>query len=87
MSCRQLLPPMTDRLQSGTQARRPIQGLRWWIGGLLFTSTVINYLDRQTLSLLAPFLKIQYHWTNSDYANLLMVFASHMPSDKRHLAV
>ena len=43
---------MTDRVQSGTQTRRPIQGLRWWIGGLLFTSTVINYLDRQTPSLL-----------------------------------
>ena len=35
--------------------RRAIPALRWWIGGLLFASTVINYLDRQTLSLLAPF--------------------------------
>jgi len=40
----------------------------------LFASTVINYLDRQTLSLLAPFLKITYHWTNSDYANLVIGF-------------
>jgi hypothetical protein len=24
--------------------------LRWQIGGLLFLSTVINYIDRQTLS-------------------------------------
>ncbi len=38
----------------------PIRNLRWWIGGLLFTSTVINYLDRQTLSTLAPFLKEDY---------------------------
>ena len=53
---------------------QPIPGLRWWIVGLLFASTVINYLDRQTLSLLAPFLKAQYHWTNSDYANLLIGF-------------
>ena len=37
-------------------SRRPISNLRWWIGGLLFASTVINYLDRQTLSVLAPFL-------------------------------
>jgi hypothetical protein len=43
--------------------------LRWWIGGLLFASTVINYIDRQTLSLLAPYLKLEYHRTNSDYAN------------------
>lgn len=55
-------------------ARRPISNLRWWIGGILFASTVINYLDRQTLSLLAPFLKLEYHWTNTDYANLVIGF-------------
>jgi ACS family hexuronate transporter-like MFS transporter len=55
-------------------ASKPIPSLRWWIGGLLFASTVINYIDRQTLSLLSPYLKIQYHWTNSDYANLAIAF-------------
>jgi MFS transporter, ACS family, hexuronate transporter len=55
-------------------ARKPIRSLRWWIGGVLFASTVINYMDRQTLSLLAPYLKLQFHWTNSDYANLLIAF-------------
>jgi ACS family hexuronate transporter-like MFS transporter len=53
---------------------RPISSLRWWIGGLLFASTVINYIDRQTLSLLAPYLKLEYHWTNSDYANIAIAF-------------
>jgi MFS transporter, ACS family, aldohexuronate transporter len=52
----------------------PIPALRWWIGGLLFASTVINYVDRQTLSLLAPYLKLQYHWTNSDYADIVIGF-------------
>src|SRR5579871_5476529 len=56
------------------KAPRPIPSLRWWIGGLLFASTVINYIDRQTLSLLAPYLKLEYHWTNSDYANLAIAF-------------
>jgi ACS family hexuronate transporter-like MFS transporter len=55
-------------------ARRPIKNLRWWIGGVLFASTVINYLDRQTLSLLAPYLKVEYHWTNTDYANIVIAF-------------
>lgn len=41
---------------------------------MLFASTVINYIDRQTLSLLAPSLKVQYHWTNSDYANIAIAF-------------
>ena len=53
---------------------KPIRSLRWWIAGLLFASTVINYIDRQTLSLLAPFLKLDYHWTNSDYANIAIAF-------------
>jgi MFS transporter, ACS family, hexuronate transporter len=53
---------------------RPIPSLRWWIGALLFASTVINYIDRQTLSLLAPYLKQDYHWTNTDYANLVIAF-------------
>jgi hypothetical protein len=44
---------------------RPIPSLRWWIGGLLLASTIINYIDRQTLSALAPYLKQEYHWTNT----------------------
>jgi ACS family hexuronate transporter-like MFS transporter len=52
----------------------PIRHLRWRIGMLLFVSTVINYLDRQTLSNLAPFLKRDYGWTNTDYANLVIAF-------------
>ena len=62
---------------AGTGERRglrPISNLRWWIGGVLFASTVINYLDRQTLSLLAPYLKVEYHWTNTDYANIVIGF-------------
>ncbi len=53
---------------------RPIRHLRWYIGGLLFLSTVINYIDRQTLSVLAPTLKTEFHWTNSDYALVVIAF-------------
>jgi len=53
---------------------RPIPHLRWWIGGLLFASTVINYLDRQTLSVLAPYLKQQYHWNNQNFAEIVIAF-------------
>ena len=62
-------------VEQATAARvRPIRALRWWIGGILFASTVINYIDRQTLSILAPFLKQDYHWTNTDYANIAIAF-------------
>src|SRR5687767_15945587 len=54
--------------------KRPIRRLRWYIGGLLFLSTVINYIDRQTLSVLAPYLKVEYEWTNSDFALVLIAF-------------
>jgi ACS family hexuronate transporter-like MFS transporter len=51
-----------------------IPSLRWWIGGILFASTVINYIDRQTLSNLAPYLKKEYHWSNTDYAHIAIAF-------------
>ena len=63
-----------ERTKWAPEMPRPIGNLRWWIGGLLFASTVINYIDRQTLSLLSPYLKLQYHWTNSDYAYLAVAF-------------
>ncbi len=60
--------------QMNSAHRRPIPFLRWWIGGILFASTVINYIDRQTLSILAPYLKQDYRWTNVDYANIAIAF-------------
>jgi len=41
---------------------------------LLFASTVINYLDRQTLSVLAPYLKQQYQWNNQNFATIVIAF-------------
>ena len=52
----------------------PIPYLRWWIAGLLFLSTVINYIDRQTLSVLAPVLRQELGITDSQYANILTAF-------------
>jgi ACS family hexuronate transporter-like MFS transporter len=60
--------------QSSPSPSRPIAHLRWWICGLLFASTVINYIDRQTFSVLGPYLKQGYHWTNTDYAFLWIGF-------------
>src|SRR3954468_8165722 len=54
--------------------RGPAGRLRWWIGGLLFASTVINYIDRQTLSVLAPYLKTEFSWNNSDWALVVISF-------------
>src|SRR6266705_4344854 len=53
---------------------RSIPRLRWWIGGMLFAMTVINYIDRQTINVLAPILKKERQWSNSDFALLLIAF-------------
>jgi len=66
--------PRTFSTPAGPSGRRAIPSLRWWIAGLLFLSTVINYIDRQALSLLAPYFKQDYHWTNADYANIVVAF-------------
>ncbi|MBF4471510.1 MFS transporter [Flavobacterium sp. HJJ] len=47
---------------------------RWTICGLLFFATTVNYLDRQVLSLLAPSLSEEFHWSNSDYADITAIF-------------
>ncbi|MEP7366714.1 MAG: MFS transporter [Acidobacteriota bacterium] len=47
---------------------------RWWIVGLLFLSTVINYIDRQTLSVLAPLIKVEQGWNNQDFGLIVISF-------------
>ena len=56
-------------------SRRAATGrLRWYIATLLFLSTVVNYIDRQTLSVLAPHLKTEFGWTNADFAWIVIAF-------------
>ena len=47
---------------------------RWIICGLVFFATTINYLDRAVISLLKAPLTIEYKWTETDYANIVIVF-------------
>jgi MFS transporter, ACS family, hexuronate transporter len=51
-----------------------LPNLRWWIAGLLFLSTVINYIDRQTLSVLAPVLTNELGISPVAYSNILSAF-------------
>ena len=48
--------------------------VRWWIVWTLFFSTVINYISRQTFSVLAPMISAQYHLTHTDLAKILGAF-------------
>jgi len=47
---------------------------RWLMISLAFWATVINYLDRQTLSVAAPVLREQFHMTNTAYSRVLFGF-------------
>lgn len=54
--------------------RSPATQVRWTIAALLFASTVINYIDRQSLSVLAPYLKSDFHWSNQQFAWIVISF-------------
>ncbi|HYU77396.1 MAG TPA: MFS transporter, partial [Vicinamibacterales bacterium] len=47
---------------------------RWVICFLLFIITVDNYMDRQLLSIAAPVLAAQYHFSNTDIALIANAF-------------
>ena len=51
-----------------------LKGLRWWIIGLIFIATVINYIDRTAFALLWPQMGEDLEMDNSDYAFMLNVF-------------
>ncbi|WP_321474573.1 MFS transporter [uncultured Paludibaculum sp.] len=48
--------------------------LRWWITALLFFSTVINYMDRQNLSILARTIQDDLHITDIQYGYVVQCF-------------
>jgi ACS family hexuronate transporter-like MFS transporter len=53
---------------------RAIRHLRWYIGALLFIVTVINYVDRQVFSILAPELQRTIGWSELDYGRMVIAF-------------
>jgi MFS transporter, ACS family, aldohexuronate transporter len=48
--------------------------LRWLMIAMVFLATVINYLDRQTLSVVAPVLREQFHMSNVAYSRVVFAF-------------
>ena len=51
-----------------------IPGLRWWIIGLVFLATLINYIDRLTISVLAPLITEDLHLTNTEFGSIASTF-------------
>ena len=51
-----------------------IDGLRWWIAGLIFLATLINFVNRLTISVLAPVITEQLKLTNLEFASITNSF-------------
>lgn len=51
-----------------------LNGLRWWIIGLIFIATVINYIDRTAFALLWPQMGEDLGMDKTDYALMLNIF-------------
>lgn len=49
---------------------------RWLVVVLLFTATTINYLDRQIIGLLKPLLEVEFKWTETDFARIVIAFTA-----------
>jgi ACS family hexuronate transporter-like MFS transporter len=47
---------------------------RWWIVWTLFFSTAVNYINRQTLSVLAPLISKEFHLSHSALSNIFGAF-------------
>lgn len=51
-----------------------LPGLRWWIVGLVFLATLINYIDRLTLSVLAPVITQDLGLSNTQFGGIAAWF-------------
>lgn len=52
----------------------PVAARSWWILALLFAAGLLNYVDRQTLSILKATLKDTLGITDTDYSHLVTAF-------------
>ncbi len=61
-----------------TKTKKPkllkINGLRWWIIGLVCLATIINYIDRSALAIMWPDISSDLGMDKNDYALILNVF-------------
>src|SRR5260370_8460509 len=53
---------------------RKLKGLRWWIVGLICLGTIINYLARNSLAVLAPVLQTKLSFSTQEYSYVVAAF-------------
>ena len=62
-----------DLTTPGAPASR-VGGWAWGICWLMFASTVLNYMDRQAIALVAPQIKGEFHLNNTDFGWVMAAF-------------
>jgi MFS transporter, ACS family, hexuronate transporter len=53
---------------------KKIKAVRWWIVGLICLGTIINYLARNSLAVLAPELEKQLRFSTQQYSYIVAAF-------------
>ena len=48
--------------------------IRWFVCGLLFYATTVNYMDRMVLGILKPTIARQLHWSETEYGWITFAF-------------
>jgi ACS family hexuronate transporter-like MFS transporter len=56
--------------------KQPMSQFRWGVVALLFAATTINYLDRQVIGLLKPFIEKDLNWSELDYSHIVIAFST-----------
>ena len=64
--------PVTSATGAGPQSK--VGHFRWFICGLLFYATTVNYMDRVVMGILKTTISHDLHWTDDDYGTITAVF-------------
>lgn len=59
---------------SSVAVELPVRRIRWLVVAFIFLATVINYLDRQTLSVIAPVIRHDLGFGDLEYSRIVGVF-------------
>lgn len=71
----EVMNEMTTATSSkGVDGGFKIKGLRWIIVGLIFFATLINYIDRLTISVLAPVITKDLNLSNTEFGGIATWF-------------
>lgn len=66
--------PCASAVSADDSDSSPVLRARWLMIGFAFLATVINYLDRQTLSVVAPLLSEEFQMNDETYGLILAAF-------------